>query len=237
MSAGLEWAGVDLRLREPASEPAGALVLNHGRGADENDLHGLLDELDPERRLLGVTTGAPWLGVPPGGRHWYVVERVGYPHPETFGRSYAALAERLDSLLEERGIDWSRVAIGGFSQGTVMSYALALGAGRPRPGGLIAMSGFMPEVEGWSADLETRSGLPIYVHHGANDPVITVDFARAARRRLEQAGLSPDYRETPAGHWLPPEIVGEVKDFVTAAIGAQAGTHPAGNAPAGTSPG
>ena len=57
----------------------GALVLNHGRGADENDLFGLLDELDPERRLLGVTTGAPLTDVPPGGRHWYLVPRVGYP--------------------------------------------------------------------------------------------------------------------------------------------------------------
>ena len=49
----LDWLGVDLRLREPCGEPEGALILNHGRGADENDLHGLLDELDPERRLLG----------------------------------------------------------------------------------------------------------------------------------------------------------------------------------------
>ena len=95
MSAGarLDWLGVDLRLREASGEPAGALILNHGRGADENDLHGLLDELDPERRLLGVTTGAPWYGIPPGGRHWYVVERVGFPQPETFARSYAALGE------------------------------------------------------------------------------------------------------------------------------------------------
>ena len=61
--------------------PTGALILNHGRGADENDLYGLLDELDPERRLLGVTTGAPLTNVPPGGRHWYLVPRVGYPDP------------------------------------------------------------------------------------------------------------------------------------------------------------
>ena len=237
MSAAAEWAGVDIRLREPESEPAGALILNHGRGADENDLHGLIDELDPERRLLGVTTGAPWLGIPPGGRHWYVVERVGYPDPATFGRSYSALGERLDSLLAEWRIDWSRAVIGGFSQGTVMSYALALGEGRPHPGGLVAMSGFIPEVDGWSADLGARSALPVYVHHGANDPVIGVEFARAARRRLQEAGFSLDYRETPAGHSLPPEILREVRDFAASATAAQAGTQPAGNAPAGTSPG
>ncbi len=68
-------------IRETEGKPEGALILNHGRGTDEHDLYGLLDELDPERRLLGVTPGAPLTDVPPGGRHWYVVPRVGYPDP------------------------------------------------------------------------------------------------------------------------------------------------------------
>ena len=75
-------------LREPEGQPQGALVLNHGRGSDENDtVRPALDELDPDRRLLGVTTGAPLTDVPPGGRHWYLVPRVGYPEPETFQRA------------------------------------------------------------------------------------------------------------------------------------------------------
>ena len=218
MTPGIDWVGVDLRLREAAGEPAGALVLNHGRGADENDLFGLLDELDPERRLLGVTTGAPWIGVPPGGRHWYVVERVGYPHPDTFGRSFSALGQSIDGLLAERGIEPSRVVLGGFSQGTVMSYALALGADRPVPAGVVAMSGFIPEVEGWRADLGSRSALPVFIHHGAADPVIGVDFARSARRTLQEAGIEPDYRESDAGHWLPPEVVGAAREFVASTV-------------------
>ena len=68
------------RVRPAAGDPEGALVLLHGRGADENDLFGLLDVLDPERRLVGVTPGGP-LFLPPGGRHWYVVPRVGFPDP------------------------------------------------------------------------------------------------------------------------------------------------------------
>lgn len=241
MSSGLDWLGVELRLREPAGQPDGALVLNHGRGADQNDLFGLLDQLDPERRLLGVTTGAPWFGIPPGGRHWYLVERVGYPHAETFARSYDALAAGLDGLLAERGLDWSAAVIGGFSQGTVMSYALALGEARPAPAGILAMSGFIPQVDGWSADLAGRRPR-VFIHHGAEDAVISADFARSARDSLRAAGIEPDYRESTAGHWLPPEVVAEARGFVAATLPPVAGdqregTQSAGNAPAGTSPG
>jgi predicted esterase len=66
------------RIRPAAGDPHGALVLMHGRGAGEHDLEPLLDELDPERRLVGVLPRGP-LSLPPGGAHWYVVPRVGFP--------------------------------------------------------------------------------------------------------------------------------------------------------------
>ena len=98
---------------------------------------------------------------------------------------------------------WERTVIGGFSQGSVMSYALALGAGRPSPAGLLVMSGFIPEVDGFDLDLE-RPGLPIAITHGTLDPVISVEFARSARQRLEAAGNRLLYRESPVGHGIDP---------------------------------
>jgi phospholipase/carboxylesterase len=202
-------------VREPAGEPEGALILNHGRGTDERDLHGLLDELDPERRLLGLTPGAPLTDVPPGGRHWYLVPRVGYPDPDTFQRSYALLTEFLDETLEARGIEWDRTVIGGFSMGAVMSYAVGLGKGRPSPAGIVALSGFVPTVEGWDAELGGREGLPVLIHHGRLDPVIEVEFGRRAHELLEGGGLDVTYLESEAGHWLPPEILPRVREFVS----------------------
>ena len=204
-------------LREPAGEAQGALVLNHGRGSDEHDLFGLLDELDPQRRLLGVTTGAPLTNIPPGGRHWYRVPRVGYPDPDTFASSYGLLTGFLDELLAERGIGWDRTAIGGFSMGAVMSYSVALGPGRPVPAAMLAFSGFVPTVEGWEPELAGREGLGVLIHHGRNDPVISVEFARAARQLLEGAGLSVGYLESDAGHWLPPEVLRPAAALVNAA--------------------
>src|SRR5215213_5285470 len=107
-------------LRPAAGDPEGALVLFHGRGADERDLYPLLDELDPERRLLGVTARGP-LSLPPGGAHWYVVQRVGFPDAETFRATYDLAGAWLDELLAEHGIPPKRTVLGGFSQGAVMS--------------------------------------------------------------------------------------------------------------------
>jgi phospholipase/carboxylesterase len=193
-------------VREVPGEPAGALVLLHGRGADEHDLVPLFDILDPARRLVGLTPGAP-LTPPQGGRWWYQVPRVGFPDPATFHVAYSGLTSLLDGWLRERGVDWSRTIVGGFSMGCVMSYATALGPGRPSPAGILAMSGFIPTVDGWEADLEPRRGLPVFITHGARDPVISVEFARDARGRLEGAGLDVEYHEHGGGHHIDPHTV------------------------------
>jgi phospholipase/carboxylesterase len=205
-------------VREPAGDPEGALILNHGRATDERDLYPLLDELDPERRLVGVTPGAPLTGIPPGGRHWYVVPRVGYPDPDTFASSYDALCDFLDGFLAERGIGWERTVLGGFSMGAVMSYAVGLGEGRPSPAAILAFSGFIPTVQGWRPDLEGRRGLPVLIHHGRFDPIMEVEFGRRARELLEAGGLDVDYIETDAGHALPAVVVERAAALVGSAV-------------------
>jgi phospholipase/carboxylesterase len=202
------------RIRPAAGEPEGALVHMHGRATDENDLFGLLDLIDPERRLLGVTPGGP-LSLPPGGRHWYVVKRVGFPDPETFHPTYAELTGWLDGLLAEHGIEHADTVFGGFSQGTAMAYSVGLGAGRPRPAGIIALSGFIPTVDGFEIDLSDKTGLPVAIGHGAADPIIGVEFGRDARDRLTEAGADVTYEEHPGGHHVDPRFVAGLADWLT----------------------
>jgi pimeloyl-ACP methyl ester carboxylesterase len=78
----------------------------------------------------------------------------------------------------------------------------------------VALSGFVPTVDGWHAELGARRGQPVLIHHGRNDPVIAVDFARRAHERLDEAGLKVEYLESDAGHWLPPEVLPRVRRFV-----------------------
>ncbi len=196
-----------------AAGAAGALVLLHGRGADEHDLHPLLDMVDPDRRLVGVTPRGP-LSLPPGGAHWYAVRRVGHPDPDTFREAYARLVSWLDGFLAEQGIGASDTVIGGFSQGSVMSYSLALGAGRARPAGVIALSGFIPTVEGFELDRGQATGLPVAIGHGALDQVIGVEFGHDARDRLTAAGAEVTYREARLGHSIDPRFLAALPDWV-----------------------
>lgn len=195
-----------MRERPAAGEAEGALVLLHGRGADENDLFPLLDALDPERRLHGYTPRGPF-ALPPGGAHWYVLGGIGTPERETFSTSFAALAELLD------GLPHGRLVLGGFSQGCATAYALALFRGRPRPDALLALSGFLPRVDGYELDLVAPFPR-IAIAHGTYDPTIEVGWGRAARDTLQEAGAEPIYREFPGEHWIDPELLPLLRDVV-----------------------
>ena len=192
------------RERPAAGEPLGLLVLHHGRGTDETDLLPLADALDPDRRLHVVSPRAPLSLQGSPGFHWYLVPRVGYPDPETFYAAYDQLSALHDELWERTGLGPAQTVLGGFSMGTVMSYSLGLGADRPAPAGILAFSGFVPVVEGWSPSLADRTGLRAFIAHGRHDPIIGVELARKARDLLEAAGLSVEYHESDVAHTIDP---------------------------------
>jgi phospholipase/carboxylesterase len=204
--------------RAAAGEPAGLLVLHHGRGTCETDLLGLADSLDPERRLRVVSARGPLQLPGSPGYHWYLVPRVGHPDRETFEAARAALAELHDELWEETGIGPERTVLGGFSMGTVMSYAMGLGGERPAVAGILAFSGFVPSIEGWAPALADRSDTRAFIAHGTADPVIGVEFGRRARDLLEGGGLAVDYREAEFGHWIEPGDVAAAAGWLGATL-------------------
>jgi phospholipase/carboxylesterase len=208
---------LSFRERPAADAPDGLLILHHGRGTDENDLFGLADVLDPDRRLHVVAPRGPLTLPGWPGSHWYVVARVGYPDPQTFHASYAKLATLHDQLWQSTGIPPERTVLGGFSMGSVMSYALGLSGGRPVPAGILAFSGFIPTVEGWQPDLASRPNLPVFIAHGRQDPVISVEFARRARELLEAGGLPVTYHESDVVHQIDPAQVPAAIQWLAAA--------------------
>jgi phospholipase/carboxylesterase len=191
-------------------------VLHHGRGAHELDLIPLADAVDPDRRLHVVAPRAPLTLPGAPGYHWYVVPRVGYPDPDTFHGAYGAVASFHDELWLRFELTPERTVLGGFSMGSVMSYALGLGPDRPAPAGILALSGFVPTVEGWEPGIPRSTAA--FIAHGRADPVIEVEFARSARRLLEDSGMDVEYHESDVAHTIDPVTIQPAMKWLSRAI-------------------
>jgi phospholipase/carboxylesterase len=146
------------------------------------------------------------------GYHWYIVPRVGYPDPETFHAAYRFLAEFHDETWERLGLAPEQTVLGGFSMGSVMSYALGLAADRPVPAGILAFSGFVPVVEGWEPELPRPAR--VFIAHGRTDPIISVDFGRRARDLLEASGMDVEYHEDDHGHLIEPKQLADARAWL-----------------------
>jgi len=168
--------------------------------------------------LRVVTPRAPLTLPGSPGYHWYLVPRVGYPDPGTFEAARKALSELHDGLWEETGVDPRQTVLGGFSMGAVMSYAMALSAERPVVAGILALSGFMPTVEGWAPSFDDRLGTGAFVAHGRRDPVIGIEFAERARQLLEEGGLAVEYHESELGHQIEPAHLTAARSWLEQAL-------------------
>ena len=102
-----------------------------------------------------------------------------------------------------------------------MTWATGLGRGGADRllAALIALSGFMPQVDGLELSLSGLEGYPVAIAHGSLDPVIPVDWSREARRYSRGGGgADVRYRESPLPHAIDPEIIPALRGFVAAAI-------------------
>ncbi len=103
--------------------------------------------------------------------------------------------------------------------GSVMSYAMGLGADRPAVAGILAFSGFVPTVEGWDPALADRTGTRAFIAHGRSDPIMEVGFGHRARDLLVAGGLDVTYRESDIGHQIDPAHLAEATGWLGETLG------------------
>ncbi|WP_242334024.1 MULTISPECIES: alpha/beta hydrolase [Anaeromyxobacter] len=209
-----------VRAPAPARSHPPLLLLLHGLGSDERDLFALAPWLD--RRFLVVSARAPY-AMTPSGFAWYVLDRSATPttlDPAEVEASREALAEAVPELCGAYGADPARVFLFGFSQGAVMSYALALA--RPElVRGLVAHSGrVLPQSLSRAAPAPALARLEALVLHGRDDAVIPVERGREARALLAPLlGTRVEYREYPIGHTISEESLADANAWLAARAG------------------
>jgi thioredoxin 1 len=186
-------------------------MLVHGYGADEQDLGGLLQYLDPEGALAVVLPRGEYRVPGTPGYSWYGM----FDGDEAEG-TYAQALAQLDDLLTEQavalGLDRGESIVGGFSQGGGLALGLALQrSDRPRPKAALAMS---PALDTAAFDLDEENAPPVLVQHGTHDPLIPVQRARDLARQLRALGVPTVYREYPMQHQVALESLRDATEWL-----------------------
>lgn len=209
-------------LTHPPSQPAPGrpplLLLLHGVGSHEGDLIQLAPYLDS--RFFNVSARAP-ITLGPGMYGWFHLILDPFQpviNPEEAEQSRQILIRFIDEVVDAYGVDPQRVYLLGFSQGAIMSLGIALT--RPdKVAGVVAMSGrILPEVLPLIASKEALRGLPIFVAHGIDDPILPIHHGRATRDRLAALPVALTYREYPMGHHVTEESLQDAAAWLTARL-------------------
>ena len=208
---------LDHIIRKPkvSVENAPALILLHGYGSDENDLFSFADEMPEE--LFIISAKAPY-SMQPYGNAWYAIhfdnENGKFSDDIQAIKSRDMIANFIDQVIENYPVDASKINLLGFSQGSILSYAVAL-TYPEKVDNVIALSGYInKEIFGQDYLKNDLSQLSFYCSHGSADQVIPVDWARRTKPFLENLGVDFTYSEFPVGHGVAPQNFFELKEWL-----------------------
>jgi phospholipase/carboxylesterase len=191
---------------------APALILLHGRGADENDLMGLAEYFDERLYVISVRAPYQWMHGP--GFTWFEIEDIGSPDPAMFAESYAKLIRFLHDVPKFFPVDHTKIILCGFSMGAMMSYVVALH--EPElVNGVMALSGLIPGSTIKSGyELDKLEKKHFFIAHGVHDSVIPVSFGRKARDILTGASADVTYREYEMDHQISEETLNDMIKWI-----------------------
>jgi len=182
------------------------LILLHGYGSDENDLFSFADQLN--NRFLVVSLRAP-IRLPWGGFAWYNIDFT--ESASRFGNPDEALTSLnkinlfIDEIIAKYKVNPMQVSLLGFSQGAILSYALAM-RNPTKFKSVLALSGYVfNEIMPYKIDPKQIETLEFFTSHGIQDEVIPIAWARNANSWLKQVGAKSEYHEYNMGHGINPE--------------------------------
>ncbi|MFT5963588.1 MAG: phospholipase/carboxylesterase [Flavobacterium sp.] len=191
------------------------ILLLHGYGSNEEDLFSFATELPDEYYIISAR--APY-DLQYGSYAWYAInfdaDENKFSDNEQARSSRDLIAKFIDELTRNYPIDSAKTSLLGFSQGAVLSYAVAL-SHPEKIQKVIALSGYLSDTIFENDYLKNDlSKLKIFASHGIADQVIPVDWARKTKPFLDKLGIAAVYKEYPIGHGISPQIFTDFKNWL-----------------------
>lgn len=201
------------------SENTPALFMFHGYGSDENDLFSFAEHLPEE--LMVISAKAPY-PMQPFGNAWYAIyfdnENGKFSDDKQAISSRDLIKDFITEAIAEYELDARNITLLGFSQGSILSYSVALSYPEMVKN-VIALSGYINQdilKDGYEKN--DFSGLDIYASHGSVDQVIPVEWARKTKPFLEKLNIDLQYSEFPVGHGVAPQNFQEFNSWLKSRI-------------------
>ena len=190
------------------------LLLLHGYGANEHDLHALAPSIDPH--FLVVSPRAP-LPVMAGTYGWFNIAWTSQGAQIERTRVVAARAgvvQFVEEAIAAYGADSTQVYLAGFSQGAIMSAAALLLRPRLFAGALLMSGSANNELVPSDVDHAALAGKPVLITHGLYDQVLPIDNGRRSRETFAQLPVDLVYREYPMGHEINAKSLEDVTSWL-----------------------
>lgn len=191
------------------------LLLLHGYGSNEEDLFSFATELPDEYYIISAR--APY-SMQYGAYAWYAInfdaDENKFSDHEQAKISRDLIAQFIDELIQTYPIDSKNITLVGFSQGSILSYAIAL-SHPDKIQRVVALSGYVSEPileENYLRNDFTK--LKIFHSHGTVDQVIPVEWARKTKPFLDRLGIKSTYKEYPIGHGVAPQNFYDFKNWL-----------------------
>lgn len=188
-----------------ATDKAPLIVLLHGYGSNERDLFAFAGELPANAYIVSLRAPHP-LG--PESYAWFAINFMADDQrfsdiPQAID-SRDQIAATIRTMIDTLPIDATNITLIGFSQGCILSLAVALS----NPGlvkNVIGLSGYVNR-DLLAIPAQAQFGdLRFFISHGTVDQVIPVEWARQTPAYLESLNLPVTYKEYPVGHGVAPQ--------------------------------
>lgn len=204
-------------IREPKTklDKNPLLLLLHGYGSNEEDLFSFASELPDDYYVVSAQAPYPLMY---GSYAWYAInfdaDDTKFSDLNQARQSRDLIVDFIDELTVKYPIDKEKISLIGFSQGAILSYAVALSYPE-KVSKIVAMSGYLnPEIAVENFEQNNFNSLKIFASHGTVDQVIPVDWARKTSPVLEKLGIAFVYKEYPIGHGVSPQNFYDFKNWL-----------------------